>query len=157
MIRSRPSWDEYFLGLVDAVAERATCDRGRSGALLVVQRQIVATGYVGSPSGFPHCDNVGHHLEVGGDGREHCVRTVHAEQNALASAARFGVSVLGATSYSTMVPCRVCAMLLLTAGVDRVIARFSYQDTRGLDVLRHAGVEVVVYSQTVPYVPGVSS
>lgn len=137
--RARLSWDEYFINIVATVAERATCDRGRSGALVVYQRQIIATGYVGSPPGFPHCDDVGHDIRDG-----HCVRTVHAEQNALASAARAGISTLGATLYSTMTPCRVCAMLSLTAGVDRVVSAFAYPgdpNGEGVYILSQAGVE----------------
>ncbi len=139
MSTSRPSWDDYFLRMVDAVAARATCDRGRSGALLVYERQIVATGYVGSPPGFPHCDDIGHQMVDG-----HCVRTVHAEANAIASAARAGIRTLGTTLYCTMVPCRVCAMLLLTAGINEVFAQFVYQKHDGLDILHRAGVHVAV-------------
>ncbi len=70
----------------------------------------------------------------------HCVRTVHAEQNALVSAARLGVSVLGATLYSTMAPCRVCAMLIITAGIDRVVSSFAYQNDAGVKILNQAGI-----------------
>jgi dCMP deaminase len=138
--RERLSWDEYFISIVATVAERATCDRGRSGAILVYQRQIIATGYVGSPPGFPHCDDVGHLIRDG-----HCVRTVHAEQNALASAARYGVATLGTTLYSTMTPCRVCAMLALTAGVDRVVAKYAYTNQEGQAILTQAGTELLLY------------
>lgn len=147
--RIRLTWDEYFIGIVASVAERATCDRGRSGALLVYQRQIVATGYVGSPPGFPHCDDVGHELVEG-----HCVRTVHAEQNAFCSAARNGTPVLGSTLYCTMAPCRVCAMLALTAGVDRVVAAFAYQDDAGTRILKDAGIEFKQLSDVELYARG---
>jgi dCMP deaminase len=141
----RLSWDEYFLKIVETIAERATCDRGRSGALLVSQRQILATGYVGSPPGFPHCDDVGHLFEDAVvDGETHCVRTVHAEQNALASAARAGIPVLGSTLYCTMAPCRVCAMLMITAGIDRVVAAHAYQSDAGLKILGTSGVSYIV-------------
>jgi dCMP deaminase len=148
--QSRKSWDDYFIGIVEAVAERATCDRGRSGAILVYQRQIIATGYVGSPPGFPHCDDVGHQLEDG-----HCVRTVHAEQNALAQAARMGVATLGATLYGTMTPCRVCAMLLLTAGIDTVIIDHGYPGDpgrKGVAILQQAGITYrQLHSTLAPY------
>lgn len=146
---SRLSWDEYFINIVETVAGRATCDRGRSGALLVYQRQIIATGYVGSPPGFPHCDDVGHELVDG-----HCVRTVHAEQNALVSAARSGIPTLGATLYSSMAPCRVCAMLSVTAGVDRVVAAFTYPgdpNQRGVEILKLANVQYKQLSGAVTY------
>lgn len=134
--KSRPSWDDYFINVVATAAQRATCDRGRSGAIIVYQRQIIATGYVGSPPGFPHCDDIGHELVDG-----HCVRTVHAEQNAIASAARYGISTLGTTLYSTMMPCRMCAMLLLTAGIDRVLSAHAYRDNSGYVLLRRAGID----------------
>src|SRR5689334_25432565 len=121
MTDSRPTerkgWDQYFIDIVATVAERATCDRGRSGAIIVYQRQIIATGYVGSPPGFPHCDDVWHDMVNG-----HCVRTVHAEQNALASAARFGVGTMCATLYCTLTPSPVCAMPALTAGIARAVS-----------------------------------
>ena len=79
---SRPSWDDYFLEIADSVSKRATCDRGKSGCVIVKDKQILVTGFVGSPVGFAHCDDVGHLMEDG-----HCVRTVHAEANALVQAA----------------------------------------------------------------------
>ena len=108
---NRPSWDEYFLGLMDEVGNRATCDRGRSGCIVVRDKQIVCTGYVGSPPGFPHCDEAGHLMkgviEEDGTSRMHCVRTIHAEQNAICQAARHGISLKGSTLYCKMEPCRV--------------------------------------------------
>jgi len=127
----RPSWDEYFLDLADAVSKRATCDRGRSGCVIVRDKRILVTGYVGSPAGFPHCDEVGHEIKktVEEDGRvsEHCVRTVHAEQNAICQAAKLGVSIDGATVYCRMTPCRTCAMLLINCGIKRVYCERKYQ------------------------------
>ncbi|MCB1051102.1 MAG: cytidine/deoxycytidylate deaminase family protein [Acidobacteria bacterium] len=154
MTNTRPSWDEYFLGLVDAVAKRATCDRGRSGSLIVKDRQIVATGYVGSPPGHPHCDEDGHlfkqMLDEDGTVRTHCVRTIHAEQNAICQAARHGIAVQGATLYCSMEPCRTCAMLIASVGIRRVVAWRRYhagQDSRM--ILAHSGVELVVIHEEV--------
>lgn len=144
--RVRPSWDDYFFDIVEAAAARATCDRGRCGAVLVVKNQVIATGYVGSPPGFEHCDDVGHDMVDG-----HCVRTVHAEANAVASAARRGVMTLGATLYCTMVPCRSCAMLLLASGVCEVYAQFMYQKHDGLDLLNRAGVYTHIFNDWTPY------
>jgi len=94
---NRPSWDEYFLDIAKAVSKRSTCDRGRSSCVIVRDNQILVSGYAGSPTGFPHCDEVGHQLKklIHEDGTitEHCMRTVHAEQNALAQAAKRGVGV----------------------------------------------------------------
>jgi dCMP deaminase len=146
---SRPSWDEYFMGLVEEVAKRATCDRGRAGCIIVKEKRIMATGYVGSPPGLPHCDEEGHLLrrviDEDGTERQHCVRTTHAEQNAISQAARYGIALEGATLYCKMEPCRVCAMLIISVGLRRVVARRRYhagQDTR--EMFRAAGVELVV-------------
>ena len=156
---NRPSWDEYFLGLMDEVGKRATCDRGRSGCIVVRGKQIVCTGYVGSPPGLPHCDEVGHLMKkvVDDDGtsRQHCVRTIHAEQNAICQAAQHGISLKGCTLYCKMEPCRVCAMLIISVGIKKVIAKKKYhaaQETR--DMFRQADVELVVVADEVEQYSG---
>jgi dCMP deaminase len=143
----RPSWDEYFLELADAVSKRATCDRGRSGCVIVRDKRILVTGYVGSPAGLPHCDEVGHLLKtmVNEDGSksEHCVRTVHAEQNAICQAAKLGVSIDGATVYCRMTPCRTCAMLLINCGIKRVYCERKYHAGAESEAMfKTAGVEL---------------
>ena len=147
---TRPSWDEYFVSLVQEVAKRATCDRGRSGCLIVRDKRIICTGYVGSPPGMSHCDEAGHLmkkvLDDDGTARMHCVRTIHAEQNALCQAAKYGISLQGATLYCTMEPCRTCAMLILSTGIARVVAMKRYhaaQDTRELFSAGGIGLDVV--------------
>lgn len=126
----RPSWDDYFLELADAVSKRGTCDRGLAGSVAVRDKQVLATGYVGSPAGMLHCDEVGHQIKktVHEDGSEtlHCVRTVHSEQNVICQAARNGISLLEATVYTRMTPCRTCAMLLINAGIKRVVCERMY-------------------------------
>ena len=151
---TRPSWDEYFVGLVDEIASRATCDRGRSGCVVVRDKRIICTGYVGSPPGLPHCDEVGHDmkrvLDEDDSEREHCVRTIHAEQNAICQAARYGLQLDGTTLYCTMEPCRVCAMLIATVGIRRVVAKRRYhaaQDTR--EIFAKAGVELDVIEDVI--------
>ncbi len=146
---TRISWDEYFMELMDTIAKRATCNRGRSGCLIVRDRRIVSTGYVGSPPGLPHCDDVGHLMKevIDEDGtvRNHCVRTIHAEQNAICQAARYGISLEGTTLYCKMEPCRVCAMLIISSGIKKVVAKKKYhaaQETR--EMFNAAGVELVV-------------
>ena len=107
---TRPHWDNYFMEICDTVAKRATCGRGRSGCVIAKDNRILVTGYVGSPAGLPHCDEVGHQLKqmIHEDGSvtQHCVRTVHAEQNAICQAAKNGISIEGATLYCRMTPCR---------------------------------------------------
>lgn len=126
----RPSWDEYFMGVADTVAKRATCDRGRSGCVIVRDKRILVTGYVGSPVGLPHCDDVGHLFKklIHEDGRitTHCVRTVHAEQNAITQAARYGISLDNGILYCRMTPCRTCAMLIINCGIKRVVCEYRY-------------------------------
>lgn len=126
----RPSWDEYFMEVSNTVAKRATCDRGRSGCVIVRDKRILVTGYVGSPIGLPHCDDEGHLFKktIHEDGRitTHCVRTVHAEQNAITQAARYGISLDNATLYCKMTPCRTCAMLIINCGIKRVVCEFRY-------------------------------
>jgi len=145
----RPTWDEYFIALVDQVAKRATCDRGKSGCVITRDKRIVCTGYVGSPPGFPHCDEAGHLLkkviDETGTIRQHCVRTIHAEQNAICQAARHGLSLEGTTLYCSMEPCRVCAMLIISVGIVKVVAKRRYhagEETR--ELFSTAGVELVV-------------
>jgi dCMP deaminase len=129
----RPSWDDYFIEVMDGISKRATCGRGRSGCVIAKNNQILVTGYVGSPAGLPHCDEIGHqmkkviHVDEGDKVTEHCVRTVHAEQNAICQAARRGVALEGSTLYCRMTPCRVCAMLIINCGITRVVCQRKYQ------------------------------
>lgn len=146
-INNRPTWDEFFMGIVDAAAKRATCDRGKSGCVIAKNKRVIATGYVGSPPGFPHCDEVGHWLRdsVEEDGKvtSHCVRTIHAEQNAICMAAREGVSLDGGTAYITMTPCGVCAKLLISCGIREVVCRVRYQTSQEAESdFKRAGVKL---------------
>ena len=151
---TRPSWDEYFMEIANTVSTRATCDRGRSGCVIVRDRQILVTGYVGSPKGLPHCDEVGHQFRrvVHEDGSvsEHCVRTVHAEQNAICQAAKLGISLDGATLYCRMTPCRVCAMLIINCGIKRVVCEKKYHDgAESEEMFKMAGVQLEFFSEDV--------
>jgi len=143
----RPSWDAYFMEIAGTVAKRATCDRGRSGCVIVRDKQILVTGYVGSPRGLPHCDEVGHLLKKvhHEDDRitQHCMRTVHAEQNAICQAARLGISLEGGTLHCRMTPCRTCAMLIINCGIVRVMCERKYHDgDESEKMFRQAGVEL---------------
>lgn len=145
---ARPSWDDYFLEIAESVSKRATCDRGRSGCVIVKEKQILVTGYVGSPSGLRHCDDVGHLLKSvtheDGSITQHCMRTVHAEQNAICQAAKEGVSIKEATLYCRMTPCRTCAMLLINCGIRRVVCEKKYHaGTESEEMFKKAGVALV--------------
>jgi dCMP deaminase len=148
----RPSWDEYFMNLSKAVGERGTCDRGRSGCVIVKDKRVLSTGYVGSPAGMPHCDDAGHSMKKltheDGSVSQHCMRTAHAEANAISQAARFGIGVEGGTIYCKMVPCDVCCKMLVNAGIKRVVAQRKYHQG-GDDLLKNAGVKVSILEDTV--------
>lgn len=135
----RPSWDEYFLAMAAQVATRATCSRKHVGCVLVRDKMIVATGYNGAVRGLDHCDDVGHLMENG-----HCVRTVHAEANAVAQAARQGSSVDGATAYVTAAPCWICFRLLVNAGARKIVYGEAYRlDPKVTEAAMRAGIELV--------------
>lgn len=141
----RPSWDEYFIQLVNLVGSRGTCDRGRSGSVIVKNKRILATGYVGAPVGLPSCDEVGHemHTVTQEDGTisKHCIRTGHAEQNAINNAARVGVAIEGATLYCKMTPCYKCAQSIINVGIVRVVAEQDYHaGNRSREIFKEAGV-----------------
>jgi len=145
----RPSWDEYFMKIVEMVASRGTCDRGRTGCLITRNNHILVTGYVGSPKGLPHCDEIGHEMQkvTHEDGTEtmHCIRTVHNEQNAIATAARLGTSLEGGTIYCKMTPCYTCAKMLVNAGIKRVVCEKDYHAAqKSKEVWAAAGVEYVL-------------
>jgi len=146
----RPSWDEYFLGLIEPISRRATCNRGRSGAIIVSPHHtILATGYVGSPPGQPHCDEVGHMMRTvideKGNRSRHCVRTLHAEENAILQCAKDGIRIEGGTLYCKMVPCYNCAMRIVRVGIKRVVAQKRYHaDELTLKLFKDAGVELTV-------------
>ncbi len=144
----RPTWDEYFMEVANTIAKRATCDRGRSGCVIARNKQILVTGYVGSPIGLPHCDDVGHLFKqiTHSDGRvtNHCVRTVHAEQNAICQAARLGIALEGSTLYCRMTPCRTCAMLIINCGIVKVVCEHKYHTAEESEAMfRQAGIELV--------------
>jgi dCMP deaminase len=137
----RPSWDQYFMGIASQVARRSTCDRARVGAIIVKERRILTTGYNGSPAGLAHCDEIGH-LMVNG----HCVRTLHAEQNAIIQAALHGVGVAGSTMYVTHQPCLTCAKMIINAGIRRVVFAGHYPDPHAVTFLQDADVALELHA-----------
>jgi dCMP deaminase len=142
MARSRASWDEYFMNIAKEVATRSTCDRKHVGAVVVRDKSILATGYDGSVRGLPHCDDDGHLMEDG-----HCVRTVHAEANAIVQAARNGMRIDGASIYVTASPCWGCFRLIANAGIVKVVFGEFYRDQKIFDVSQKLGIELVDFSK----------
>ncbi len=134
---ARPNWDEYFMKLAMLASERATCPRMHCGCVLVKDREVVATGYNGSIPGDDHCEDVGC-LVVD----NHCVRTNHAEMNAIVQAARKGHIIDGGTAYVTNMPCTTCAKALIAAGVKRVVIFSDYHSTLATDFFAKAKVQI---------------
>jgi dCMP deaminase len=134
----RVGWDEYFMNIARMVATRATCDRKHVGAVLVRDRTLLSTGYNGSIRGHQHCTEVGHMMEDG-----HCVRTVHAEANAIIQAAKNGVAIEGSDIYTTASPCWPCFKLIANSGVKRIVFGEFYRDERIFEHARLLGIELV--------------
>ncbi len=134
----RPSWDEYFMAITRAVATRSTCTRRSVGAIIVKDKRILATGYNGAPANMRHCDHSGGADLLHG----HCLRSTHAEQNAIVQSAKYGISVDAATVYCTDQPCLTCVKLLVNAGVKRLVFENAYADDLAMEMLDEAGITV---------------
>ncbi len=148
----RPSWDEYFMKITEMIGSRGSCDRGRAGCVITRDRRIVATGYVGSPIGLPHCDEAGHEMHTvtheDGSTSRHCIRTTHAEQNAICEAARMGISIDGGTLYCKMTPCYACAKMIINAGIKKVVCAQDYHaGARSKEIFEQAGIEFALLSE----------
>ncbi len=127
----RPSWDEYFLSIADLVSQRSTCLRRKVGAVIVKDKNILATGYNGPPSGFPHCEEIGclrEELGVPSGQRHELCRGLHAEQNAIIQAAKHGISINGSIIYCTHMPCVICIKMIINSGIKEVVFREGYPD-----------------------------
>ena len=142
MKNKRLSWDKYFMEIAKMVAKRSTCDRRNVGAVIVKDKNILSTGYNGSPKGLPHCDEAGHEMSDG-----HCVRTIHAEANALIQAAKHGVAMDEAVMYLTDSPCYDCFKMLVNSGIKEVVYG-EYYDSRygssskGLKLAKKARIKI---------------
>lgn len=150
----RPSWDEYFMEITRAVAKRATCDRGRSGCVIAHNKQILVTGYVGAPKGLPHCDEVGHQMKSitheDGHTSQHCLRTAHAEQNAIVQAAKLGIAIDASTLYCKMTPCSTCAKMIINAGIVRIVCEKRYHaGSESEDMFRRVGVALEYFDESI--------
>jgi len=136
--RMRADWPHYFMNIAKEVSTRATCERKHVGAVIVRDKNILSTGYNGSVRSQPHCDEVGHMMRDG-----HCVRTVHAEANAIIQSARHGVSIDGADIYTTASPCWECFKLIANCGIKRVFYREFYREELSFEVAREMGIELI--------------
>ena len=142
----RPSWDEYFSSIARLVATRSTCLRRNVGAVVVKNKQVLATGYNGAPMGVEHCEKTGclrQKLNVPSGERHELCRALHAEQNAFLQAARHGVSLDGATIYITTQPCSICAKMIINVGIKKIVFEGDYPDVFALGFLEEAGIELV--------------
>lgn len=144
----RPSWDEYFMDIVDLIKTRSTCVRRQVGALIVKDKRVLATGYNGAPTGCKHCHEIGcmrEQLGIPSGQRHELCRAIHAEQNAIVQAANSGTSVKGGTLYVTHQPCVLCAKMAINAGIVRIVFKGDYPDELSMLLLSEAGIEVEVF------------
>ena len=134
----RKSWNEYFINLAQGVADRGTCDRAYVGCVIVNNdNRIVSTGYNGSVSGNPHCDEIGHTMRDG-----HCIATIHAEMNALLYCAKEGITVKGCICYVTHFPCLNCTKALIQSGISKIFYKNGYRiDDYAIELLDKNGIE----------------
>ncbi len=134
----RASWDRYFMDIARVVSSRSTCDRKNVGAVIVRDRTILSTGYNGSIRGLSHCDEIGHMIE-----NDHCVATIHAEENAILQAAKNGVGIDGGSMYVTASPCWSCFKSIANAGLRRIVYGEFYREPRIFDVAKRLGIELL--------------
>jgi dCMP deaminase len=138
MSGERVSWGTYFMNIAKEVATRSTCDRKYVGAVIVREKTILSTGYNGSIKGLPHCDEAGHEMVD-----DHCIRTTHAEANAIVQAAKNGVEINQSEIYVTASPCYNCFKLIANAGIKTIYYGEFYREDRILEHAKEAGIELV--------------
>jgi dCMP deaminase len=144
----RPSWDQYFMDIVDLVRTRSTCLRRQVGALIVKDKRIISTGYNGSPMGCKHCSELGcirDELKIPSGQRHELCRAIHAEQNAIVQAAYSGTSLKDSTLYVTNQPCVLCAKMAINAGIKKIIFQGDYPDELAMELLKEAGIRIVKF------------
>ncbi|MCP4650198.1 MAG: cytidine deaminase [PVC group bacterium] len=152
MIDNRPSWDQYFLGIAQLVAQRSTCLRRQVGAVVVKDKRILTTGYNGAPSGLKHCQDIGclrEELKVPSGQRHELCRALHAEMNALLQAAHYGISVKEGILYCTLQPCIICAKMIVNAGIKKIVIAANYPDENAKKILKEALIELVIVEKTI--------
>ena len=151
MEQNRLAWDDYFMEITYVVARRSTCLRRQVGAIIVLDKRILATGYNGAPSNLPHCGEVScirERLGVPSGERHELCRGLHAEQNAIIQAALHGSSIKGAILYCTHQPCVVCAKMIINAGIVQIVYQGAYPDKLSREMFEQAGVLVKVLNHT---------
>ncbi|MDR3072767.1 MAG: cytidine/deoxycytidylate deaminase family protein [Clostridiales Family XIII bacterium] len=147
----RPSWDEYFISIAKLTSQRSTCLRRQVGAVIVQDKQIVATGYNGAPKGLSHCDEIGgclrEKLKIPSGERHELCRALHAEQNAIIQAATSGQSIEGGTIYITHQPCVICSKMIINAGLRKIVVADGYPDELAVELLEEAGLKVITIEE----------
>lgn len=141
----RPSWDDYFLKVAKLISSRSTCLRRQVGAVIVIEKRILATGYNGAPQGLLHCAEVGCRREKEGvprGERQELCRGLHAEQNAIIQAALYGISIRGAFLYCTHQPCSICARMIINSGIKRIVIASGYPDEMARELLGEAKIQI---------------
>jgi|TARA_B100000686_G_C16758696_1_gene957266 dCMP deaminase len=139
---ARPTWDVYFMGIAQQVSKRSTCDRKNVGAVIVRDKVILSTGYNGSIRGVKHCDEIGHLIENG-----HCVRTVHAEVNAVAQSAMNGTEIKNSSIYLTASPCWPCFKVIVNSGIKKIYFGEFYRDEKIFKFAQESGIELIDMSK----------
>lgn len=136
---NRPSFDTLFIQIAVLFSKKSTCERASIGAIITRNNRIISCGYIGSPTGLTHCVDGGCIIDPNTGG---CIRTLHAESNAIAWAAREGISTKNSTLYTTVSPCLSCAKLIISSGIVRVVYLDTYRDPRSFSFLKEAGIKI---------------
>lgn len=144
-MKKRPSWDEYFMKLAALVAERSTCLRHNTGAIIVKGKRVLTTGYNGAARGAKDCLELGclrNELNIPSGTRHEICRAIHAEQNAIIQGGLHGINIDGSTMFSTHTPCMICAKMIVNAGIKEVVSYQDYADEEAKKFLEQSGVEL---------------
>lgn len=147
-MKERPSWKKYFMDMSEMASSRSSCLRRQVGAVIVKENRVLATGYNGMVAGITHCEDIGclrEKMKIPSGERQELCRAIHAEQNAIVQAAKFGIALDGATIYVNTQPCITCSKLIANVGIKKVIYKRPYPDKMALDILQEAGVVVEIY------------
>ena len=145
----RPSWEEYFMSIAQLVSRRSTCLRRQVGAVLVKHKNVLATGYNGTPTGVTHCEVTGclrEQLNIPSGERHELCRGLHAEQNVIVQAAKHGINIDGSTLFCTNAPCIICAKMIINSGIKEIIYLDGYPDILSKEILDESGIDFRVYA-----------